>query len=78
MTDFLQWHNTRPLLKLVNIRLTRPFKAPVPKKKLIVNDVICDNFLQQSLLHPENFAVIATLNLNGDYLSDALAAQVGG
>ena len=48
------------------------------QKKLIVNDVICDNFLQQSLLHPENFAVIATLNLNGDYLSDALAAQVGG
>ena len=48
------------------------------QKKLIVNDVICDNFLQQSLLHPGNFAVIATLNLNGDYLSDALAAQVGG
>lgn len=46
--------------------------------KVIVNDIICDNFFQQALLHPEHFEVVATMNLNGDYLSDALAAQVGG
>lgn len=45
---------------------------------LIVNDTICDNFFQQALLFPEHFDVVATMNLNGDYLSDALAAQVGG
>ncbi|MFT9214156.1 NADP-dependent isocitrate dehydrogenase [Liquorilactobacillus ghanensis] len=52
--------------------------AAEKKGKIIVNDLITDNFFQQSLLHPENFSVIATLNLNGDYISDALAAQVGG
>ena len=46
--------------------------------KIFVNDVIADNFLQQILLNPERFDVVATLNLNGDYISDALAAQVGG
>jgi isocitrate dehydrogenase len=46
--------------------------------EIVVNDVIADNFLQQILLRPEQFEVIATLNLNGDYISDALAAQVGG
>jgi isocitrate dehydrogenase len=46
--------------------------------KLIINDCIADNFLQQILLSPEDFSVIATLNLNGDYISDALAAAVGG
>lgn len=45
---------------------------------LVVNDIICDNFFQQALLFPEHFDVVATMNLNGDYLSDALAAQVGG
>lgn len=45
---------------------------------LIANDIICDNFFQQALLFPEHFDVVATMNLNGDYLSDALAAQVGG
>jgi isocitrate dehydrogenase len=49
-----------------------------PGDKLLVKDVIADNFLQQILLHPSDFDVIATLNLNGDYISDALAAQVGG
>lgn len=47
-------------------------------RKLIIKDVIADAFLQQILLRPEDYDVIATLNLNGDYLSDALAAQVGG
>ncbi|MBI4237887.1 MAG: NADP-dependent isocitrate dehydrogenase [Deltaproteobacteria bacterium] len=49
-----------------------------PGDKILVQDVIADNFLQQILLRPENFEVVATLNLNGDYMSDALAAQVGG
>lgn len=46
--------------------------------KLIVKDIITDNFLQQIVLRPEQFDVVATMNLNGDYVSDALAAQVGG
>jgi isocitrate dehydrogenase len=46
--------------------------------KIIVKDVIADAMLQQVLLRPKEYSVIATLNLNGDYLSDALAAQVGG
>ncbi|HFR3748555.1 TPA: NADP-dependent isocitrate dehydrogenase [Streptococcus suis] len=45
---------------------------------LVVNDIIADNFLQQILLAPEKFDVVALTNLNGDYASDALAAQVGG
>ena len=46
--------------------------------KIIVDDVIADNFLQQILLYPEKYQVVATTNLNGDYISDALAAQGGG
>jgi isocitrate dehydrogenase len=46
--------------------------------KIIIKDAIADNFLQQALLAPQEYSVIATLNLNGDYISDALAAQVGG
>ncbi|MEP7229009.1 MAG: NADP-dependent isocitrate dehydrogenase [Ginsengibacter sp.] len=46
--------------------------------KIMIKDAIADNFLQQALLAPQNYSVIATLNLNGDYISDALAAQVGG
>jgi isocitrate dehydrogenase len=49
-----------------------------PGSKLLVKDVIADIVFQQSLLRPSEFDVIATMNLNGDYLSDALAAQVGG
>jgi isocitrate dehydrogenase len=54
------------------------FKNPLTGKEIVVKDVIADNFLQQVLLRPEEYDVIATLNLNGDYISDALAAQVGG
>jgi len=54
------------------------FKNPVTGHEIVVKDMIADNFLQQILLRPEDFDVIATLNLNGDYISDALAAQVGG
>lgn len=46
--------------------------------KVIIKDAIADNFLQQALLAPQDYSIIATLNLNGDYISDALAAQVGG
>ena len=55
-------------------RMTNPKSG----KEIIIKDVIADAFLQQILLRPEEYSVIATLNLNGDYVSDALAAQVGG
>jgi isocitrate dehydrogenase len=54
------------------------FKNPKTGKDIIVKDAIADAFLQQILLRPAEYSVIATLNLNGDYVSDALAAQVGG
>ena len=54
------------------------FTNPLTGSQIIVKDVIADNFLQQVLMRPEEYDVIATLNLNGDYISDALAAQVGG
>lgn len=54
------------------------FKNPKTGKMIVVKDVIADAMLQQILLRPAEYDVIATLNLNGDYLSDALAAQVGG
>jgi len=54
------------------------FQNPNTGKTITVKDMIADNFLQQILLRPSEYSVVATLNLNGDYLSDALAAQVGG
>ncbi|SMM98243.1 Isocitrate dehydrogenase [NADP] [uncultured Candidatus Thioglobus sp.] len=54
------------------------FKNPNTGTTITIKDVIADAFLQQILLRPEEYSVIATLNLNGDYISDALAAQVGG
>ena len=51
---------------------------PKNGKKIVIKDVICDAFLQQILLRPTEYDVIATMNLNGDYISDALAAMVGG
>jgi isocitrate dehydrogenase len=53
-------------------------KNPRTGKQIIIKDCIADAFLQEILLHPTQYDVIATLNLNGDYISDALAAQVGG
>ena len=53
-------------------------KNPRTGKDIIIKDSIADAFLQEILLHPTDYDVIATLNLNGDYISDALAAQVGG
>jgi isocitrate dehydrogenase len=54
------------------------FKNPKSGNDIVIKDVIADAFLQQILLRPAEYSVIATLNLNGDYVSDALAAQVGG
>ena len=54
------------------------FKNPRTGRDIVVKDMIADAFLQQILLRPDEYDVIATLNLNGDYISDALAAQVGG
>ena len=54
------------------------FTNPKTGNKIVVKDIIADNFLQQIVLRPTEYDVIATLNLNGDYISDALAAQVGG
>ena len=56
----------------------REYADELASGKLIIQDVIADNFLQQILLNPEKFDVVALTNLNGDYASDALAAQVGG
>lgn len=53
-------------------------KGQVPEGKILIQDVIADAFLQQILTRPAEYDVIATMNLNGDYISDALAAQVGG
>lgn len=54
------------------------FGEYIKSGKLVINDCIADAFLQNALLKPENYSVVATLNLNGDYVSDMLAAQVGG
>ncbi|WP_281279691.1 NADP-dependent isocitrate dehydrogenase [Terrilactibacillus laevilacticus] len=59
-------------------KANQALRAAESQGKLIVKDVIADNFLQQILIQPEAYDVVATLNLNGDYISDALAAQVGG
>lgn len=56
----------------------REYADELASGKLVINDIIADNFLQQILLNPEAFDVVALTNLNGDYASDALAAQVGG
>lgn len=56
----------------------REYKDALDDDRLVVNDCICDAFLQNALLKPQDYSVIATMNLNGDYVSDMLAAQVGG
>ena len=56
----------------------REFSKELAEGKLIIQDVIADAFLQNTLLTPEKYSVIVTLNLNGDYISDQLAAMVGG
>jgi len=56
----------------------REFGDALKAGKLVMDDCICDAFLQNTLLKPQNYSVIATMNLNGDYISDQLAAMVGG
>ena len=56
----------------------REYADALDSGRLVIKDCICDAFLQNALLKPEEYSVIATLNLNGDYVSDMLAAQVGG
>ncbi|ODN67527.1 MULTISPECIES: NADP-dependent isocitrate dehydrogenase [Methylophaga] len=56
----------------------KTFTNPNTGKQIVIKDSIADAFLQEILLHPKDYDVVATLNLNGDYISDALAAQVGG
>lgn len=56
----------------------REYKEAMESGKLVIKDCICDAFLQNALLRPQDYRVIATMNLNGDYISDMLAAQVGG
>jgi isocitrate dehydrogenase len=53
-------------------------KNPNTGEEIVIKDVIADAMLQQIILRPDEYSVLATLNLNGDYISDALAAQVGG
>lgn len=71
-----QWENAKKTQgeDAANARL----KSEEAAGKLIIKDVIADNFLQQILLSPKDYSVVATLNLNGDYISDAAAAAVGG
>ncbi len=59
-------------------RVREEYGGVVPEGKIVVKDRIADSMFQQVLLRPEEYHVVATPNLNGDYLSDALAAQVGG
>jgi isocitrate dehydrogenase len=58
--------------------LWEKYQGRIPEGKILLNDRIADQFFQQMLLRPTEYSVIATMNLNGDYMSDAAAAQVGG
>ncbi len=71
-----QWENAKKTQgeDVANAKM----KKAEAQGKLIIKDVIADNFLQQLLLSPKDYSVVATLNLNGDYISDAAAASVGG
>jgi len=71
-----QWEKTRK--EHGDEAANQEMKKAQAEGKIIVKDVIADNFLQQILLAPKDYSVVATLNLNGDYISDALAAAVGG
>ncbi len=63
---------------LTEKEVTEQYKGKVPPGKIVIKDRIADNMFQQALLRPEEYSVLATPNLNGDYLSDAVTAQVGG
>ncbi|MEW6203038.1 MAG: isocitrate dehydrogenase (NADP(+)) [bacterium] len=65
-------------LTVTETELNKKYNGKLPDGKILVNDRIADSMFQQLLLRPEEYDIIATTNLNGDYLSDAAAAQVGG
>ena len=71
-----QWERTK--IASGEVVANEEMKVAAIGRRIIIKDAIADNFLQQALLAPQDYSVIATLNLNGDYISDALAAQVGG
>ncbi len=71
-----QWEKTKK--ENGEAHANEEMKTAIDNGRVIIKDAIADNFLQQALLAPQDYSVIATLNLNGDYISDALAAQVGG
>ncbi len=71
-----QWEKTKK--EQDEAAANKEMKQALSSGKVLIKDVIADNFLQQILLAPKDYSVIATLNLNGDYISDALAAAVGG
>lgn len=71
-----QWEKTKK--ENGEAHANEEMKTAIDNGLVIIKDAIADNFLQQALLAPQDYSVIATLNLNGDYISDALAAQVGG
>ena len=73
---WLQWEKTKK--ESGEAVANEEMKISAIGGKVIIKDAIADNFLQQALLAPQDYSAIATLNLNGDYISDALAAQVGG
>ncbi len=71
-----QWEETKK--NSDEATANKEMKLAISSGKILIKDCIADNFLQQILLAPKDYSVIATLNLNGDYISDALAAAVGG
>jgi isocitrate dehydrogenase len=77
--DVFTWHQHKLISDKQGVEIAdKTLKIAEAEGKVIIKDVIADAFLQQILTRPEEYSVIATLNLNGDYISDALAAIVGG
>ncbi len=82
-TEFAQWTFTRRQWEMIKAArgeaaANQQQEAAITSGKLLIKDVIADIVFEQTITHAEEFDVLATMNLNGDYLSDALAAQVGG
>ncbi len=75
---FMQWGYDLVREEFGDVAVAKDAHGGPGDKRIIVKDVIADNFLQMVLLNPWDYDIIATMNLNGDYISDSLAAQVGG
>ena len=74
----MRWRRSCRRGVISEAELSTVYKGQLPAGKTVLKDRLADNLFQQVLLRPEEYQVIATPNLNGDYISDALAAQVGG